>query len=392
LLQGSSKIGLLIFLKFDIFLNRKMVINRKIPNQKEMINLLRSGKLVLPPLSFRVFKDKPETTKNIGFDLLVEASWRGSTARFAVECKALSTPKAFKTGLNLLKNETLPKGCWPLLFLPFLSEQQLQELEQEQISGIDLCGNGVVVVPGKFVIFRSSGKNRFSSSAPIKNIYRKNSSMVARVLLSCPGYETVQEVCSEVNRRNTLVDRWNKSPMSLSTVSKSLKALEEDLIIDRKETIRLLQPDKLLEKLSQNYASPNIKDRIRMKVQAETETLQQLLRRQSQELGLPIVAAGTSSVGLYAVMQRGDLLTVYCPRLEMLLERLPGSRTDRFPNVELVETDDETVYFDARGNTEFWWASPVQVYLELMAGDKRDRETAEQVRSLILKDIEQARQ
>ena len=381
-----------IFLKSDIFLNRKIAINRKIPNQKEMINLLRSGKVVLPPLSFRVLKDKPETAKNIGFDLLVEASWRGSTVRFAVECKALSTPKVFKTGLNLLKTETLPRGCSPLLFLPFLSEQQLQELEQEQISGIDLCGNGVVVAPGKFAIFRSGGENRFSSSAPIKNIYRKNSSMVARVFLSCPGYETVQEVCGEVNRRNLLVERWNKTPMSLSTVSKSLKALEEDLIIDRKGTIRLLQPDKLLEKLSQNYAPPNINDKIRMKVQAEAETLQRLLLRQSQELGLPVVASGISSVGQYAVMQRGDLLSVYCPRLEMLLERLTGSRTDRFPNVELIETDDETVYFDAREDAGFWWVSPVQVYLELMAGDKRDRETAEPVRSLILKDIEQVRQ
>jgi len=76
----------------------------------------------------------------------------------------------------------------------------------------------------------------------------------------------------------------------------------------------------------------------------------------------------------------------------MLLERLPGSRTDRFPNVELIETDDETVYFDAREDTEFWWVSPVQVYLELMAGDKRDRETAEQVSSFILKDIKRVRQ
>jgi hypothetical protein len=356
-----------------------------------MIDLLRSGKVVLPPLSLRVIKDKSETTKSSGFDVLVEASWGGSTAKFAVECKALSTPKAFKAGFNLLKTETLPKGYWPLLFLPFLSEQQLQELEQKQVSGIDLCGNGVMVVPGKFVLFRSGGKNRFSSSAPIKNIYRKNSSMVARVFLSCPAYETVQEVCSEVNRRNMLVERWSKSPMSLSTVSKSLKALEEDLIIDRKETIRLLQPDKLLEKLSQNYSSPNVNDRIRMKVQAEGEALRQLLRRQSEELGLPIVAAGTSSVGQYAVMQRGDLLTVYCPKLELLLERLPGSRTDRFPNVELIETDDETVYFDAREDAEFWWASPVQVYLELMAGDKRDMETAEQVSSFILKDIKQVR-
>jgi hypothetical protein len=87
-------------------------------------------------------------------------------------------------------------------------------------------------------------------------------------------------------------------------------------------------------------------------------------------------------------MQRGDVLSVYCPRLEILLERLPGSRLDRFPNLELVETEDETAYFDARKDGNFWWASPVQVYLELMAGDKRDRETAEQVKSFILANLQ----
>jgi predicted oxidoreductase len=69
----------------------------------------------------------------------------------------------------------------------------------------------------------------------------------------------------------------------------------------------------------------------------------------------------------------------------MLVERLPGSRTDRFPNLEIIEADDETAYFDALEDDKFLWASSVQVYLELMAGDKRDRETAEQVRSFILK-------
>ncbi|MBW1691239.1 MAG: hypothetical protein JRI71_10070 [Deltaproteobacteria bacterium] len=73
--------------------------------------------------------------------------------------------------------------------------------------------------------------------------------------------------------------------------------------------------------------------------------------------------------------------------MEKLLERLPGNQTDRFPNLELVETGDETVYFDARQEGGFWWASPVQVYLELMAGDKRDQETAEQVKSYIMSNL-----
>ena len=80
-------------------------------------------------------------------------------------------------------------------------------------------------------------------------------------------------------------------------------------------------------------------------------------------------------------------MSVYCPKPEVLRGRLPGSQPDRFPNLELLETEDETVYFDARKEENFWWASPVQVYLELMAGDKRDQETAEQPKAVILKDV-----
>jgi hypothetical protein len=271
--------------------------------------------------------------------------------------------------------------------VPFLSERQLLELERETISGVDLCGNGVVVVPDVFAVFRSGGKNRFTSSAPIKNIYRKNSSMVGRVFLFRSGYETVQEVCTEINRRNLLVKRWDKKAMSLSTVSKALKTLQEDLIIFREKSIRLLQPEKLLQKLSENYTPPNIKARIRLKVSEGIGTIGDLLREESQALGLPLAATGMSSVGRYAVMQRGDLLSVYCPRLDILLNRLSGSESDRFPNLELIETEDETVFFDGRMEEDFWWASPVQVYLELMAGDKRDRETAEQVKSYIINNL-----
>ncbi len=358
------------------------------PTEKEMIEQLRRGGVSLPPLSFRFLESEPKLNENRRLNALVEASWRENVAKFAVECKALSTPKAFQDGVNLFKALTLPNDYQPMLFVPFLNENQLRELEREKISGIDLCGNGVVVVPGMFAVFRSGEKNRFSSSAPIKNIYRKNSSMVGRIFFVNPVFNAVQKICSEINQRNMLVSRWDKKLMSLSTVSKALKTLEQDLIVERRDTIRLLQPDKLLEKLSESYATPNITERLHLKIPDASEKVQELLLELSQTLDLPIVATGISSVGRYAVMQRGDVLSVYCPRLEKLMERLPGNQMDRFPNLELIETEDETVYFDARLEGDFWWASPVQVYLELMAGDKRDRETAEQVKSFLLKDIE----
>ncbi len=348
---------------------------------------------MLPPISLRFLEGQSEKRgENRSFDAFVDVSWQNNMVRFAIECKSISTPKSFRDGLNLLKSSSIPKGYRPLLILPFLSELQLQELEREGIGGIDLCGNCVVVMPGTFAVFRSGGKNLFPSSAPIKNIYRKNSSMVGRVFLIRSAYNTVQEIGSEINRRNILVNRWDKRPMSLSTVSKSLKALEEDLIVGRKGIIHLLQPDKLLEKLSKNYVPPKIKERVRLKVSEERGTILELLMKQSQELGLPLVITGTSSVAPYAVMPRGDVLSVYCPRLDLLLERLSGSQSDRFPNLELIETEDETVYFDARQDQNFWWASPVQVYLELMTGDKRDRETAEQIKSSLLINFQPVKQ
>ncbi len=358
------------------------------PTENEMLEQLREGKVSLPPLLIRPMKYNLEAGNNSRPDALVEIRWDRNKAGFIVECRSLSTPKAFRDGLNRLKASSLPKGYSPLLFVPFLSEQQLMELEKEGISGMDLCGNGIVIAKGSFLVFRSGGKNRFTSSAPIKNVYRKNSSMVGRVFLARPSYPTVRDVLGEINQRNPMVKDWKKKPMSFATVSKALKTLEEDLIIDRENTIRLLQPEKLLQKLTENRVPPNIKTKVRLKVSEKNETLTELLKKASENLGLPLMCTGTSSVERYAVMQRGDLLSVYCPRLDTLLEKVKGSATDRFPNLELLETGDETIYFDRRYDGEFWWASPVQVYLELMAGDKRDQETAEQVKTFILDRLE----
>ena len=229
-----------------------------------MLDQLREDRIQLPPLAFRFLEGWRDVGANRRFDAFIEAIWQQNIARFAVECKALSTPKAFQDSVNFLKSFSLPNDYLPMLFMPFLNERQLQELEGEGFSGIDLCANGVVVVPGTFAVFRSGGKNRFPSSALIKNIYRKNSSMVGRAFLLCAGYQTVQEIRTKINQRNFLVNRWDKMPISLSTVSKALKTLEGDLIVTRAETIRLLQPDKLLEKLCENYEPPAIKERVRL--------------------------------------------------------------------------------------------------------------------------------
>jgi DNA-binding transcriptional ArsR family regulator len=324
-------------------------------------------------------------TERAGWDAVVVASWRSQQAKFVVECKALSTPKGFDDAVRKCQDSSPPSGVLPMLLMPYLRESQLQALETKGISGVDLCGNGIVVAPGRFTVFRTGAENQFSTYSPIKNVYRKNSSMVGRVFLATPFFESVQQIREAVNARNLLLTRWRRTPMGLSTVSKALKVLEEDLIVDRQMGVRLVGPDKLLEALVDNFVRPSKEPRIQLKVPGDRASVMQLLRARADAVSLPIVATGLSSVSQYAVMQREDMLSVYCPDIATLRDSLNGKETDRFPNVELIESSEQPLFFDAREAEGFLWASPAQAYLELMAGDKRDQEAAEQVRDYLLR-------
>jgi len=361
--------------------------NRKPPSEDEVNRWLKDGRLSLPPLSFKLRKVQPKYGENRAWDFEVEARWNDQTAVFAVEYKSLFTPKAFEEALSQCRLATLPKNCFPLLMLPYLRPSQLEELESNEISGVDWCGNGVVIVPDKFRVFRSGGRNQFATYSPIKNIYRKNTSMVPRVFLASSRFGSVREILAEVNQRDVLAEVTGKTSVTMGTVSKALKQLEDDLIIERGANVRLLQADKLLDQLQKNYEPPSAKP-VRLKVECAFDQLPRLLSTKIEKKAAPTVATGLSSVGRYATMQREEILSLYCPDVKRVQSALSGRETDRFPNLELIETIEQPLYFDARLEDGFYWASPIQTWLELMRGDKRDRETADQVRDHILHDIQ----
>jgi hypothetical protein len=374
----------LIFLINRIFLEQKMTETKKTPSERQMLVRLSSGEFDFTPLQFTTVS---EGSPSDAIDLIWNGNWAGQQALFAVECKSTSSPRTVREAIVQARRyaeANRERDYLPLVVVPFLGEEQLKELEREGVSGVDLCGNGVVVALNKFAIYRTGSPNLFRSSAPIKNIYKRNSSIVGRAFLARPRYEAVSEIQTEIGRRT--LPFWR--PLSLATISKALKGLEEDLIVSRGDAgISLVQPDKLLEKLARNFTWEKMRPAIRAKVEAEGNHLSDVLIRAADALRLPLVATGTASVSKYAVMQRGPLLSVYCSEPESLLKRVGGTSTDRFPNVEIIEAKEPFFYFDAQTELAFQWASPVQVYLELMAGDKRDRETAEQVKNVILSNV-----
>lgn len=349
-----------------------------VPTEKEIIARLKRGEVGLRPLVFRW-----ETTgngKGNGFDGVVRVTWQKAKLRFGVECKRLSNPKSLREALEQVQRATSTTRLLPLVVVPFLDESSLDLLESRAVSGIDLCGNGLVIASGQLYVRRTGAPNRFRSEAVIKNVYRGASSVVARLFLAEGEFASVQDALAELKRRG--------GDVTLPTVSKVCKALENDLIIERSRSgatrLRLIQPDKLLDRLSENYAPPRIRSRLAGKFRGkDSAALRKLLRAWADESGNQVALTGLTSVPAYAVMARQAVDEFYCSDVASLV-RFLGDRfqeTDRFATVSFLETGDETVYFDRRRDLT---ASPVQAFLELASGDKRERETAQEVRKLVL--------
>lgn len=302
-------------------------------------------------------------------DFFVAARWRGKEFSFVAEYKSSSTPRTIEMAIYQARRYAEASQYLPMLIVPYLSPDALDRLAEEEVSGIDLSGNGMVVVPGEWFIRSTGAKNHFPTSAPIKNVYRGTSSLVARVFFSQPRFSSVQEILGEIQRRG--------GKATLSTVSKALSGLEEDLLIGRERAIRLLQPERLLDRLLDNHRAPVGRSRRTIRVTDRQHGLLQFADNARQ--------TGASVIGYlpsrYVVMPGSeDIVRVYASSIEEITRGVELEENSRFPNMELVETEEQAVYFDPVEDEGFLWTSPLQTYLMLASGDKREREVAQQLR------------
>jgi hypothetical protein len=359
---------------------------RKTPTESEILSLLREGQVELPPLSLSVEEVNPRTESGVA-DALLTLDWEGRRYQFAVECDRLWSPKALSELVAQARRYARVPERYPMVLVPYLPDARLAELQAAGVSGIDLCGNGVVVVPKEVLVYRTGRPNQFRSEAEIKNVFRGNSSLVPRLFLVEPDFASVQDARREVERRGGSV--------ALATVSKVCKSLESLLVIERRREkgsaarkLRLLQPEKLLELLAKNYVPPAVTKTVRGKWSLPPEALQERLEG-AKLRGTRVVRTGFGSVGSYAVMAKEPVEYFYTSDLDATLKALGDAfePTERFPNLAFSETADDTVYFDRRPGLT---APPVQAYLELLDGDKRSRETAEQLRRAILEPLSAA--
>ena len=350
--------------------------------EADILDALRNRAVELPPLALELAGVEPrlKTDGRLQPDACIDARLGDRVFRFVAEFRIQTTPKSFLGTIAQVRAYAEAAQLPPLIVSPYLSPERLQELEAKGVSGVDLCGNGVVTIPGELLVMRTGNPNRYPASRGIANVYQGTTSLVARVFVARPSYDSVQEVRNEVANRGGLV--------SLGTVSKALRSLEEDLVISRQgRTSALLQADELFDRLAAVFKPPGVNARRTYRWNGSPNELIERLGQWSSDL----VLTGTASVEEYGVMPREKVIQCYCgnigriePELGSELEESP-----RFPDLELIETRDPTVFFDSRDGDTVPTSSPLQCWLELQAGDKRQRDAAKGIREWMIAGLAQ---
>lgn len=342
-----------------------------------------------PPLRFRPV-DSCSPATDVGMEAGMEAAWNGHSERFrfAVQAQLQDTPRQLEAAMDRVLRQRR-RGWSPLVLVPYLSEEKLQRLQAREVSGIDLCGNGFVIVPGKLLVMRTGRANRFPNTAAIKKIYNGKSSLIPRLLAIEPLQPSIGAIRDRVQALND-----GHEPIALSTVSKVVAELVEQLILARRDDggVRLRDPEKLLRELARHYDSPTISQRVTGKLSPAPDLAS--IQRYADD---GAVLTGMSSFPLYTSQPLSLPVKLYCRDAAKLTAEM-GNHFDtssRFPNLTLLETDDWGAYFDCQRNPADWYAhppasengsfaskyfraaSPLQTWLELTRQETdRDREAA----------------
>ncbi|MBL8813148.1 MAG: hypothetical protein JNM43_23470 [Planctomycetaceae bacterium] len=349
-------------------------------NESAMIAHLRAGEVLLAPLMVREVMPAHKVRGGDSVDARLEVGIPGQmeSYRLAVESKSRSTPEIVRSAIAQVKSVTVA-GEWPMIQVPYLSPSQLDELERAGVSGVDLCGNGIIHIPGRLYISRSGQPNQYPDSRPLNNPYAGRSAMVGRMLLQRPQWKSLTELAAAIELAG--------AKLSLAQVSKAVQAMKEDLLVVKQSgSISLIDAGRLLDQLGSNWKKPGLQSREAVRIPSGTEWVGAL----SSDSTLKWAVAGESSATRYTMFSQGGprMLAVSDAALAQKLLNAKREPVRSFADLDLIETTAPDFYFGSEIDDDgIHWASQVQTWLELQCGDARQQEAAQDLRGRILKDV-----
>jgi hypothetical protein len=357
--------------------------------EKQVIQSLKSMGERYAPLMINSLAEQVSMPEGCQVDAIIEFSIKnGPSFKAVAEIKTVATPQNILMGAQLLASYVAndkERDRVPLLVAPYIGVKQAKILEEKGISWLDLSGNMSIRVSNRVYIERTGKPNRFPDTAPIKKIFQGTSSLVSRALLLQPeGFESLTKITDFITQRS------GKTIM-LSTVSKVLKKLEDELLINRsKSLITAANPEKLLERLAEGYKNSTERKR-RNPYKFVIEGIEQLSD------GMTALSKDYIACGFYAAQIKGMAVTdqkaIFVKDIEQFRRKAEIKLVSVIPDAEygnfiITETNDPGVWFNADWRITDSVVDDIELYLEMMVDTPRGPKIAEQLKRRILQKVD----
>ena len=176
--------------------------------------------------------------------------------------------------------------------------------------------------------------------------------------------------------------------ISLPAASKAISAYVSELITNKDgNKISLMHAGLLLNKLISYYKPPKISQSIKLNISDDVNWQATLNALASDQAFRWVMSGATSSIN-YCTMVDNSPPKIYVNSLKLASNVLTNdSKRSLFPNLEIIETADSTVFFNAHKIEFNNWSSKIQCLLEMSVGDPRQQQAAGELKDVIIRDI-----
>jgi hypothetical protein len=316
-------------------------------------------------------------------DLTIKIDFSGIQINFIAETKSMVTPKILEQiGPWLVRiKDSNPKESY-ILTTPYISANSQNYCINNDINFLDLSGNIFIKIPGKVMIQRLDQPNKFPFKQVLRNPFWGASSRVPRVLLQNPKrtwgvFEIEEELLKESEKQK--ID----FKLSRASISKTIKSLEEELLIRRNQR-KVLVPDpkQLLFKWAEKYKEMNrrtvtecldIKNPFSLEFPAAISGLMGMLNDISA-----YAATGTAAANLLAPYTDVDKIDIKVIQSEnsYFFGPLPEQKSIG-PEFDMCVAKDNGMIMYANEINGIRIASDIQIYLDCYSKGGRDLKQAE---------------
>ena len=357
--------------------------------EKETIELVKTGKPFDGMTGIQVLgvqvnpNDRARSSGEFRPDLVIDLDIAGSRISVSGEVKVLTTPKIVEQlGLWIARLKSSNEGQTWALICPYLSPESQKYCQENNIDFIDLSGNVLLRIPGRLFIERLNRPNLFKTEQIYRNPFGGASSRVLRVLLQDPKRRWgVTDIKSELERESIQQNRENSFSLSIGSISKTIKSLEEELLV-RRDGLKIIVPDpkRLLFRWAEKY-------RERYKWMRRSSWIcanpldfkfEPSVKKLVERYNLNAVLTGSAAANLIAPFINVDRIDLYLVQEDKDNElRVLNNEQGIGPDFVIFYPYDAGIAMYARVINGIKVASDIQIHLDCYARGGRDAKQAE---------------